>query len=136
MSTTDQQSELFRRQLGFAVFLLGTVILFWTFLKSLFHYSLTCDIATHIVLIVPISACFIYLKTWQIVSKVETGMVPSSRVAFVTGMRNNCTGAPKPQGLVIGRNSVRLAAAGCCPRFRDRCLEGGILVIVYAAMLL
>ncbi len=78
LSTIDQQSELFRRHLGFTLFLVGTVIVFWTFLQSLLRYSLTNDIATHMILVVPVSAYLFYLKRKQIFSNVRTGIVPGS----------------------------------------------------------
>lgn len=85
MFTIDQHGELFRRHLGFTIFLVGTVIVFWTFLKSLLRYSLAHDTATHIILVVPVSAYLFYLKKKQIFSNVTRGIVPGS-VLFLSAV--------------------------------------------------
>jgi exosortase len=84
LSTLSPRSKLSARDLGFLIFLTASVAFFWKPLKHLFTFSLTQDYATHIILIVPVSAGLIYLKRSDVFSSVRTAPLPGS-VLFLTG---------------------------------------------------
>jgi exosortase len=84
LSTADQQSHLSRRDFGFVLLIAASVAVFWKPLRSLFSFSLTRDYASHIILIVPVSAYLTYLKRTEIFSTVKTGVIPGS-ILFLTG---------------------------------------------------
>jgi exosortase len=82
--TFSSRSKLSARDLGFLIFLAASVAVFWKPLKHLFTFSLTQDYATHIILIVPVSAGLIYLKRGDVFFIVRTAPLPGS-VLFFTG---------------------------------------------------
>lgn len=55
-------------------------------LKTLLSFSLSRDYASYIVLIIPVSAYFIYLKRNEIFSAMRTGIVPASILFLVGGV--------------------------------------------------
>jgi exosortase len=83
LSGSDKPSKLFPRHLGFLLFLLGTVVLFWTPLRRLISFSLSHDYGSHIIFIVPVSAYLIYVKRGEIFSTVETSRLVGSVLVLV-----------------------------------------------------
>lgn len=83
MSTADQRGEVFRRHLGFGLFWIGSVAVFWIPLKNLISFSLTHDYASHIILVVPVSAYLTYLKRSEIFSTVQTGFLAASALFLI-----------------------------------------------------
>ena len=86
LPNADQQSSLSRRDWGFVLFLAASVAVFWMPLKTLLSFSLSRDYASYIVLIIPVSAYFIYLKRNEIFSAMRTGVVPGSILFLVGGV--------------------------------------------------
>jgi Transmembrane exosortase (Exosortase_EpsH) len=84
LSTLSPRSKLSARDLGFLIFLTASVAVFWKPLQNLFTFSLAQDYATHIILIVPVSAGLIYLKRSDVFSLVRTAPLPGS-VLFLAG---------------------------------------------------
>jgi exosortase len=78
VSGSDKPSTLFPRHLGFLLFLLGSVLVFWLPLRNLISFSLTHDYGSHIVFIVPVSAYLIYVKRNEIFSKVQSSFLVGS----------------------------------------------------------
>jgi len=76
--------QLSRRDLGFILFLVSSVAIFWSPLKGLVRFSFTHDYASHIVLILPVSVYLIYLKRGATFSTVKSGILPGS-VLFLIG---------------------------------------------------
>jgi len=76
--------QLSRRDLGFILFLVSSVAIFWRPLKGLVRFSFTHDYASHIVLILPVSVYLIYLKRGATFSTVKSGILPGS-VLFLIG---------------------------------------------------
>jgi len=74
-SAVDQQPELSRRHLGFALFFVCSIAVFWMPLKRLIGFSLTHDYASHIILVLPTSAYLIYLKRDRLVSAARAGLL-------------------------------------------------------------
>jgi exosortase len=83
LSNADSRN-LSRRDLWFVLFLAGSVIVFWKPLRTLFSFSLTHDYASHVILIIPVSAYLIYLKRSEIFFTEKTGPLAGS-VLFLTG---------------------------------------------------
>jgi exosortase len=83
LSIADSRN-LSRRDLWFVLFLAGSVIVFWKPLRTLFSSSLTHDYASHVILIIPVSAYLIYLKRSEIFFTVKTGPLAGS-VLFLAG---------------------------------------------------
>jgi exosortase len=84
LPNADRRSSLLRRDWGFVLFLAASVVVFWAPLNNLISFSLTRDYASHIILVVPVSACLIYLKRNEISSVVRRGVVPGS-ILFLIG---------------------------------------------------
>jgi exosortase len=72
----DPRSSVVRRHLGFLLFALTSSLLFWGSLRSLVQFALAHDFDSHIILVVPISAYFIYRKRDEIFSNVRWGTAP------------------------------------------------------------
>jgi len=85
LSTTARQRELAHRHLGFAIFLVASSALFWKPLANLIAFSLSHDYASHIILVVPVSAVLVYLKRGQIFSTVRADSIAGSGL-FLAGM--------------------------------------------------
>ena len=85
MPTTARQRELAHRHLGFAIFLVASSAVFWKPLANLIAFSLSHDYASHIILIVPVSAVLVYLKRDQIFSTVRADPIAGSGL-FLAGM--------------------------------------------------
>src|ERR1700758_5367861 len=62
LPNADRRSKLLRRDGCFVLFLAASVVFFWAPLNNLISFSLTRDYASHIILVVPVSASLIYLK--------------------------------------------------------------------------
>jgi exosortase len=75
---------MFRRHLGFLVFVVASALIFWTPLTRLISFSLTRDYGSHIIFVVPASAYLIYLRRREIFSKVRTNLFTGSTL-FLTG---------------------------------------------------
>ena len=84
MSTADKESELFRRHLGFALFVVGSVLVFWMPLKKLISFSLTHDYGSHVIFVVPASGYLIYLKRREVFSRVQVSVFTGSSL-FLAG---------------------------------------------------
>jgi len=84
LPNADRRSSLLRRDWGFVLFLAASVVVFWAPLNNLISFSLTQDYASHIILVVPVSACLIYLKRNEISTLVRSGVVPGS-ILFLIG---------------------------------------------------
>jgi len=84
LSTADPRSQLSQRDLWFVLFMAGSLAVVWKPLRTLFSFSLTHDYASHVTLIIPVSAYLIYLKRSEIFFTVRTGPLPGS-VLFLTG---------------------------------------------------
>lgn len=78
MSASDKPSARFPRHLGFLLFLLLSVLIFWIPLRNLISFSLTYDYGSHIIFIVPVGAYLIYVKRDELFSKVQTSVLVSS----------------------------------------------------------
>lgn len=85
LSTADQSGRLSPRDWAFFLFLTASVAAFWKPLSSLVNFSLNRDYASHIILIVPISAFFIYRKRGEIFSMVKTAPLPGV-LLFLAGI--------------------------------------------------
>ena len=84
LSTAAQPGNLSRRDWGFILFLAASVVAFWKPLADLFSFSLSRDYASHIILIIPISAYFIFRKRTEIFSAAKTAPVPGILI-FLAG---------------------------------------------------
>jgi exosortase len=62
----------------FIIFFLGSLVVFWMPLKRLITFSLSHDYASHILLVVPASACLIYRKRSGIFATVQAGLTVGS----------------------------------------------------------
>jgi exosortase len=67
------RSSLVRRHLFFLLFAVASSLLFWSPLRCLVQFALAHDFDSHVILVVPISAYFIYRKRDEIVSNVRWG---------------------------------------------------------------
>jgi exosortase len=85
LSSTAQPGKLSRQDLAFILFLTASVVAFWKPLSSLLSFSLSRDYASHIVLIIPISAFLIYRMRAEIFAAVKTAPVPGI-LLFLTGI--------------------------------------------------
>jgi hypothetical protein len=83
LSIADSRN-LSRRDLWFVLFLAGSLTVSWKPLRTLFSFALTHDYASHVILIIPVSAYLIYLKRGEIFFAEKTGPLPGS-VLFLTG---------------------------------------------------
>ena len=84
MPTAAQADKLSRRDWTFILFLAASVVAFWKPLAGLFRFSLSRDYASHIILIIPISAYFIFRKRTEIFSAAKTAPVPGILI-FLAG---------------------------------------------------
>lgn len=84
LPNADQPSSLSRRDWSFVLFLAASVVVFWLPLKNLVSFSFSRDYASHIILIIPVSAYLIYLKRCEIFSAVSTRVIPGS-ILFLIG---------------------------------------------------
>jgi exosortase len=84
LSIPDKQNDLFRRHLGFLLFVVGFVLVFWMPLRRLISFSLTHDYGSYIIFVVPASAYLIYLKRHEIFSSVQADLRAGS-VLFLAG---------------------------------------------------
>jgi exosortase len=85
LSSADKQNELFRWHFGFFLFLVASVLVFWTPLRSLISFSLTYDYGSYILFVVPISAYLIYEKRDEIFSTAHADVLAGS-VLSLTGI--------------------------------------------------
>jgi len=67
--------QLIRRHLYFASWLLVSCIVYRVPLSNLIHYALAQDVASHILLVLPISACVIYLQRREVFADVHSSNV-------------------------------------------------------------
>jgi exosortase len=86
LSGSDKPSALFLRHLGFLLFLLVSVLVFWTPLRQLISFSFTHDYGSHITFIVPVSAYLIYLKQDEIFSKIQSSFLAGSVLLLAGGI--------------------------------------------------
>src|SRR5579859_4007141 len=82
LSTSAQPDKLSRRDWAFTLFLTASVVAFWTPLSSLVRFSLSQDYASHIILIIPISAFLIYRQRSEIFSAVKTAALAGILLFF------------------------------------------------------
>ena len=80
----DQQNGLFRRHLRFLSFLAASSLVFWGSLRTLTRIALAHDYDSHILLVVPISAYFLYRKRHDVFSSVRWDYV-RGLVLFLLG---------------------------------------------------
>ena len=83
--TRTRQRDLSYRHLGFAIFLGASIAVFWKPLANLIAFSLIHDYASHVILIVPVSAVLVYLKRGQIFSTVRADPIAGSGL-FLAGV--------------------------------------------------
>ncbi len=76
LSTAAQPGKLSRRDCGFILFLTASLVGYWKPLSGLVSFSLSQDYASHIILIIPISAFLIYRKRTEIFFTVKTIPLP------------------------------------------------------------
>jgi exosortase len=86
LPNADQQGSRSRRDWGFVLFLATSIVVFWVPLKNLFSFSLSRDYASHLILVVPVSASLIYLKRNEIFSAMRTGIIPGSILFLIGGV--------------------------------------------------
>jgi exosortase len=82
--TTTRQRDLLHRHLGFAIFLISSVTFFWKPIGNLIGFSLSHDYASHIILIVPLSAVLIWQRRDQIFSNTRSAHLAAAAL-FVIG---------------------------------------------------
>jgi len=83
-SPSSKQNRFVHRHLVFALFLVATIFIFRTPLKSLLSFSRAQDYASHIIFIAPVSAYLIYLRRRTIFSVTGTGLLTGS-IFFLSG---------------------------------------------------
>ena len=80
--------QLIRRHLYFVSWLLASCIVYRAALSNLIHYALAQDVASHILLVLPISASVIYLQRREVFADVHSSYVAGLAllvVAIVVG---------------------------------------------------
>jgi exosortase len=81
---TERHRRVLRRHLGFAIFLVGSIILFAKPIANLIDFSLTRDHASHIILVLPVSVVLIYLNRDRIFATAQNSPVAGA-VLFLIG---------------------------------------------------
>jgi exosortase len=79
------QTQPTRRHLYFCLFVAVSSLAFWVPISQLIAFSLTHDYGSHILLIVPVSVCLIYLKRDEIFSDLRVNLVAGS-ILFALGL--------------------------------------------------
>jgi len=67
--------QLIRRHFYFASWLLASCIVYRAPLSNLMHYALAQDVASHILLVLPISVCVIYLQRREVFADIHSSNV-------------------------------------------------------------
>src|SRR3954451_2712024 len=83
--TLKPLTQFSRRDAYFALFLVCSLLVFWKELVALSTFSLSHDYASHILLVVPISAVLIYWNRQRIFSITKAGPIPGT-VLLLTGI--------------------------------------------------
>jgi exosortase len=85
LSTADQQREVSGRHLGFGLFFVCSIAVFWMPLRRLLGFSLVHDYASHIILVLPTSVYLLCLKRREVFSKLKCSFFLGSTL-FLAGM--------------------------------------------------